>query len=187
MAALGAALQTRGLTTVLTREPGGTPVGDALREIFLRRDLRPGGMAELLLINASRSELVREVIRPALARGSAVLCDRYVHSSLAYQGYGRGVPLDLVRTVCNDATGGLMPDLTLYVDISTELSVQRVHERAAGHDRMELQDAAFFERVRTGYLELARGDSRIVVLDGSRPAEEVAAAALRELNEKVPL
>lgn len=186
MAAVAAALQARGLTIVLAREPGGTPLGDAVRELFLRTDLHPEPLAELLLINASRTHLVTEVIRPALAAGHVVLCDRYVHSSYAYQGFGRGVPPGIVRSVCDAATGSLMPEIVFYVDVTPELSRERVHARNAGHDRMELQDAAFFERVRNGYLQLAREDERIAVIDGSLPAADVVSAALARLEIPTP-
>ncbi len=181
MAAMGQALREEGLETVLTREPGGTPAGDAVREIFLHSAATLTPMTELLLINASRAEFVAGVIRPALERHAAVLCDRYTHSSLAYQGYGRGLPLELVRMTCAAATGGLAPDLTIYVDISYERSRERLAERGHGNDRMERQDADFFRRAREGFRELARRDPRIVQIDGEAPADEVMAQAMAAL------
>jgi len=181
MSAVAAALEARGYECITTREPGGTPTGDAVRELVLRSGTTITPVTEMLLMNASRAELVTHVIRPMLSEGVAVLCDRYVHSSLAYQGYGRGLPIELVRMTCMAATGGLMPDLTLYVDIGYETSRRRIDERALRRDRIEQEEAAFFERVRGGYKELAQRDSRIVELDGERPAAEVAAAALDAL------
>lgn len=182
MAAIERALRAEGHEVVTAREPGGTPSGDAVRKIFLEPALSVNAMAEMLLINASRSQLVADVIRPALARGAVVLCDRYVDSSLAYQGYGRRLSLDFVRTVCDAATGGLVPDLTLLVDISPETSRERVSARGAGHDRMEREDEAFHARVREGYLEIARRDPRFVVLEGERAPEMVADAAMAALS-----
>jgi dTMP kinase len=183
MSAVERTLRAEGREVVVTREPGGTPAGDAAREILLhKRDLAISPLTELMLMNASRAQLVTDVVRPALERGAVVLCDRYVHSSIAYQGYGRGLPLDLVRAVCDAATGGLMPDLVLLVDISYETSRTRLHVRGESHDRMEREDEMFHRRVRDGYLELARHDRRIVRIDGERAPEEVADAALAVLS-----
>jgi dTMP kinase len=183
MAAVERALRSEGRDVVVTHEPGGTPVGDATREILLhKRDLAIDPLTELMLMNASRAQLVADVIRPALERGADVLCDRYTHSSLAYQGYGRGVALDAVRWVCDAATGGLIPDLTLLIDISYETSRERISARGRGHDRMEREDEAFHRRIREGYLEIARHDERVVRIDGERAPEEVADAALAALS-----
>jgi dTMP kinase len=183
MAAVERALRAEGRDVVVTREPGGTPVGDAAREILLhKRDLAIDPLTELMLMNASRAQLVADVIRPALARGADVLCDRYTHSSLAYQGYGRGVALDAVRSVCDAATRGLMPDLTLLIDISYETSRARISARGRGHDRMEQEEEAFHRRIHDGYLEIARHDERVLRIDGERAPEEVADAALAALS-----
>lgn len=182
MAAVDHALRVEGQKTLVTREPGGTPTGDAVRKIFLQPDLHVGAMAETLLINASRAQLVADVIRPALERGVVVLCDRYVHSTLAYQGYGRGLPLDLVRRICDAATGGLMPDLTLLVDISNETSRKRLASRGDGHDRVEQEEDAFHRRVRDGFLDLGKRDPSVVTIDGERPTDEVVDAAMAALT-----
>lgn len=182
MAAVAAELELRGLESVLAREPGGTPSGDAIREIVLRKGTSLTPVTEMLLMNASRAELVAHVIRPMLSEGIAVLCDRYVHSSYAYQAYGRGLPIQLVRMTCAAATGGLMPDLVFYVDISYETSRARVKQRALERDRIEQEQAEFFERVRNGYKRLASEDSRIVVLDGEQAPERVAADALAAME-----
>ena len=183
MAAVERALRAEGHEVVVTREPGGTPAGDAAREILLhKRDMAIAPLTELMLMNASRAQLVAEVIRPALARGAVILCDRYTHSSLAYQGYGRGIPLDVVRAVCDAATGGLTPDLTLVVDVSYETSRARLSDRGGEHDRMEREEEAFHRRIRQGYLEIANTDERVVRIDGERAPEAVADAALAALS-----
>jgi dTMP kinase len=186
MAAVERALRAQGSEVVVTREPGGTPVGDAAREILLhKRDMPIDPVTELMLMNASRAQLVADVVRPALARGAVVLCDRYVHSSLAYQGYGRGIPLDAVRAVCDAATGGLMPDLTLLVDVQYETSRARLTQRGESHDRLEREEEAFHRRIRDGYLDIAKRDERVVRIDGERAPEEVADAALAALSAVV--
>lgn len=183
MAVVERALREEGHEVVVTREPGGTPAGDAAREILLhRRDVAISPLTELMLMNASRAQLVSDVVRPAIARGAVVLCDRYVHSSLAYQGYGRGIALDVVRAVCDAATGGLIPDLTLLIDVSYETSRARISERNQSHDRMEREAEEFHRRVRDGYLELARHDERFVRIDGERAPQEVADAAMAALS-----
>lgn len=182
MAAIERALRAEGHDVLVTREPGGTPVGDALRRILLDAPEQVTPVGELFMMNASRAQLVSEVIRPALERGAVVLCDRYMHSSLAYQGYGRGLPIEFVRAACDAATGGLMPDLTLLVDVSPETSRRRLASRGNGHDRLEREDDAFHRRVREGYLEIARHDERVVAIDGERPAEEVTDAAMAALS-----
>lgn len=182
MAAVDHVLRREGQETLVTREPGSTPAGDAMREIFLRPGLQLNPIAETLLINASRAQLVGEVIRPALERGVVVLCDRYVHSTLAYQGYGRGLPLDFVRALCDAATGGLMPDLALLVDISYDTSRKRLTARGDGHDRIEQEEDAFHRRVRSGFQELGKRDPSVVMIDGERPIEEVVDAAMAALS-----
>lgn len=182
MAVVERTLRAEGHDVLLAREPGGTPLGDAVRQIFLQPGLSVNPLAEMLLINASRSQLVLDVIRPALERGAVVLCDRYVHSTLAYQGYGRGLSLELVRMVCDAATRGLMPELTLLVDISPETSRHRVSSRGNGHDRLEREADEFHRRVREGYLDIAKHDPRVVLLDGERAPEEVADAAMAALS-----
>jgi dTMP kinase len=183
MTSIERALRAEGREVVVTREPGGTPVGDAAREILLhQRDMSIAPLTELLLMNASRAQLVSDVVRPALARGAVVLCDRYVHSSWAYQGYGRGIPLDVVRAVCDAATGGLMPDLALLIDVSYETSRARISGRSDRHDRMEREEEAFHRRIRDGYLRIAEQEERVVRIDGERRPEEVTDAALAALS-----
>lgn len=183
LASVERALRGLGHRTLVTREPGGTPAGDAVRAIVLEQTaLHVAPMTELMLMNASRAQLVAEVIRPALAQDVIVLCDRYADSSIAYQGYGRQLPLDLVRDVCNAATGGLQPDLTLLVDISVETSRRRLASRGNGRDRLEREELEFHRRIREGYLEMGRHEPRFVVLEGEREPEEVANAAMAALS-----
>jgi len=177
-------LRARGYTVVATREPGGTPLGDALRAVFVAPNVRIAPMAEALIVNASRAQHVQDVIEPALGAGIVVLCDRFGEATLAYQGYGRGLDLRRLRKLIACATGGRVPDLTLLVDIDVALSRERVtlraHAASDAIDRLEREGAAFHERVRAGYLDLARGNARIAILDGALPRETLLerAAAL---------
>jgi len=168
---LRAWLVADGLDVVATREPGGTELGEKLRDLVLH-----GGhvspWAEALMYAAARAQHVDEVIRPALERGATVICDRYVDSSVAYQGVGRELGLDRVLDLNLAAVDSLMPDRTFLL----ELDVEAVGERLRGeHDRLEREPMAFFERAAAGYRELAsRYPERIVVLDASLPADELA-------------
>ena len=171
---------TLGPGVVLTREPGGTALGRGVRGLLLdpvHRGMAPA--AEMLLFFADRAQHVAEVIRPALAQGQVVISDRYTDSSLAYQGYGRGLRLDLIYAMHEAGTGGLWPDLTLLLDLPAEQGLGRVASRGR-HDRLEAEVLEFHERVRQGYLELAgREPQRWVVLDGVG-SEDAVAARVRE-------
>lgn len=153
-----------GRTVMMTREPGGTPSGEAIRRLLQHdaTDEEMGMRTEVLLFCASRAQLVEQVIEPALAGGTWVLCDRFTDSTLAYQGYGRGFALDALRSLNAFATGGLIPDLTLLLDIPYEEGLRRVAARqgavASAGDRFERTERAFHERVRQGYLELAAAE-----------------------------
>ena len=163
-----------GERAVVTREPGGTAIGRGVRELLLdpaNGALSP--MAELLLYFADRAQNVAEVIRPALGRGLTVLCDRHVESSLAYQGYGRGLPLDAIHELAALATGGLRPDLIVLVDVPVEVGLARVGKRGA-HDRLEAEVRDFHERVRAGYESLRTEEpSRWLRLDGTASEDAV--------------
>ena len=186
VAALSERLRARGTETIVTREPGGTPVGDAIRKIFLQPGLEIAPLTEALLINAARAQHVVDVMAPALRRGATVLCDRFVDSSLAYQGYGRGIDLRFLRDLCDSATGGLVPDLTFVLDIPVAISRERTAMRDAGAgDRMEREDVHFYERVRRGFLELAQQGTHYHVIDATKPPEEVAAQAFRAMEARV--
>ena len=182
LAGLHAHIAGQGIALVQTREPGGTPVGEAVRAIVL--DPHARGMAaetELLLMFASRAQLVRETIAPALAVGQWVLCDRYVDASYAYQGGGRGQPAERIAELERWACAGLVPDLTLLLD----LSVATGRARAAGRgeaDRIETEADAFFERVRASYRARAAAEpARFRVIDASQPPEAVLQAAVAAL------
>lgn len=167
----------------MTREPGGTPVGDAIRQIFLEPGLQVAPLTEALLINAARAQHVVELIEPALRGGAVILCDRFVDSTLAYQGYGRGIDLAFLQELCDTASGGLVPNLTFVLDLPVVISRERVASRDGGvADRMEREDQAFYERVRRGFLDLARRAPHYRVLDATKPPEELIAQAFAALT-----
>jgi dTMP kinase len=174
LAALSRALIARGLPVVTTREPGGTPVGEAIRRVVLSAEF--SGMSartELLLYLASRAEHVELVIRPALTRGSVVLCDRFSEATLAYQAFGRGLPIDDVRALVGFGACGVEPDLVILLDLSVEDGLARVKERRAD-DRIDREAVAFHQRVRDGYLALAaQAPHRFKILDARRPLEDL--------------
>jgi dTMP kinase len=165
-----------GLDVVVTREPGGTPVGDRIREVLLSTEhtgMAP--MAELLLYEASRAELVAKVIEPALARGAVVLCDRFADSSTAYQAFARGLPLDDVLVLNALATAGRIPDLTLVFDVDPRVGLARARATGAA-DRLESEHLDFHQSVRAGFLTLAdREPARFAVIDASQTEDAVAA------------
>jgi dTMP kinase len=170
-------MQERGYPVLLVREPGGTAIGERIRDIL--HDPAHVGMtpwAEVFLFCASRAQLVAEVIRPALAAGRIVLCDRYADSTLAYQGYGRGLDLESLRMVLHLATGGLKPDLTFYLDVSPEEGLSRRQRGGGEWNRLDQEALEFHRRVRAGYRELAGLEPRRwVIVDAARPVEAVQA------------
>jgi dTMP kinase len=166
----------RGLEVLTCREPGGTPLGERLREALFGLDAAPTALAELLTFSAARAELVATVIRPALDRGELVLCDRFTDSTVAYQGYGRGLELATIEAVNAAATGGLTPDLRLLLDLDP--AAGRARGAAGGTDYLERETLAFHERVRAGFHALAaREPARWHVIDASGDIEAVSAAA----------
>jgi dTMP kinase len=181
-ARLAGALRERGHQVRLTREPGGTALGERLRAIVLAGDSGRGApidtRTDALLFNAARAQLVAEVIGPALAAGEIVICARFADSTLAYQGFGAGLPLDELRSVAKLATAGLSPDLTILLDVAPEVGLARKTDDA--HNRFESDfDLEFHHRVRTGFLELARQEpGRWRVIDAGRPTDDVAAEVL---------
>jgi dTMP kinase len=196
-------LRGRGYRVILTREPGGTRIGDMVRRILLDfRNTEMAAATETLLFSAARAQLVAEVIRPYLAYGGIVLCDRYADSTFAYQGYGLGRDLDELRAITQAATGGLKPDLTLYLDLPAEIGLERKHlarERHEGQrpplapvaglpaprgtrsehvewNRLDARELAFHKRVEQGYGELiAREPQRWRTVDAQQPIEAIAA------------
>jgi dTMP kinase len=172
LAWLAERLRGGGRELVVTREPGGTPLGEKLRGLLLHEPMDPG--TETLLMFAARHEHVQQVIRPALARGAWVLSDRFTDATFAYQGGGRGVPLAKLRALEDWVQEGLQPDLTLFFDVPVELGQARLQGASATLDRFEREARAFHERVRAAYLERARSDPRRMrVIDSSRGLGEI--------------
>jgi dTMP kinase len=166
-------LEGRGREVVVTREPGGTPAGERVRSVLLDPEVELHPRAEALLFAAARAELVEAVIRPALERGAVVLCDRYLDSSLADQGAARGLGQGPVEEVNRFATGGLLPDLVVLLDLDPASGLRR---RAGALDRIEAQDLGFHRRVRQAFRDLAAADpARFSVVDATAPVPEVAA------------
>jgi len=176
------------MDVLVTREPGGTPIGDQIRAILSSLDnasMHP--RTETLLFLAARAQLVEQVIRAHLALGGVVVCDRYGDSTLAYQGYGHGNDLDQISALLSFATGGLKPDLTLLLDVDVEVGLMR---RARGGDwnRLDAYDLAFHQRVRQGYHQLARAEpDRWVTIDAGQPPEQVQVEIQRVVSEKLQI
>ncbi|WP_433797387.1 dTMP kinase [Actinoplanes sp. CA-252034] len=182
---LAEALKAEGRDVVVTREPGATDIGSRIRGLVLDRDKTeaPSVRAEALLYAADRAHHVATVVRPALARGAVVISDRYVDSSLAYQGAGRTLPVQEVSWLSAWATGGLKPDLVVLLDVDPGVGLTRVDARGEGADRLESESRAFHDRVRYAFLDLAASDpKRYLVLDASRPADEIAGAVIERLS-----
>jgi dTMP kinase len=149
-------------------------IGEKLRDILLdKENLIMSKETELLLYEAARSQIVREVILPALVAGKMVICDRFYDSSTAYQGFGRGLDLEAVQFLNRFATGGLEPDITFFLDISARDARERMNGRESAEDRLEMEGLAFMEAVRRGYLDLAEKNNRIICLDAMRPVNEL--------------
>ncbi|HEU4521833.1 MAG TPA: dTMP kinase [Thermoanaerobaculia bacterium] len=188
---LGESLRERGVDCVVTKEPGGTPLADRIRAILLHSESTMDRLTELLLYAASRRQHVVEVIRPSLARGAVVLCDRFTDATLAYQGFGRLLDLDRLRSLNDWVTDSLRPDLTILYDIDEEAGLRRARSRneQATHDegRFEAEDLRFHRRVREGYLALAVAEpQRFVTVDGAGSVDEVFARTLAVLSERAP-
>jgi len=178
---LRTALQDAGYDVMLTREPGGTPVAEAVRKILLDPASRVTPRAELLLYEASRAQHTEEKIIPALEAGKIVVCERYTMSSCAYQGYGRGIDMDLVDAVNNIATRGLQPDLTFVMMMSDKYFLQRGESLFA--DRLELEKDEFRKKMREGYKELVKKTKNAVLIDADNTVEEIHAKILAYLKE----
>ncbi len=174
---LAARLVAAGLVPLVTREPGGTPLAESIRALTLDPAFAPGAVAEALLMVAARADLVASVIRPALAAGRIVLCDRYGDSTLAYQGAGRGLDPALLAGWNRAATGGLIPDLTLLFDVAPRLGLARRGGAAGEPNRLDLESEAFHTRVRERYLELARAQLTRQNPEASGPSRYSAPAA----------
>ncbi|HWE62404.1 MAG TPA: dTMP kinase [Chloroflexota bacterium] len=169
-------LEARGRRVVTAREPGGTPVGEQVRSLLLRSGEHMSAYTSLLLFNAARAELVTRVLQPALAAGSIVICDRFTDSTLAYQGYGEGVPLETVRRANDLGSQALMPDLTILLDIDAEEGLRR-RRQSSEWNTIDDRPLAFHQAVRSGFLALAAQEPRRwLVIDAARPVEEVQEA-----------
>jgi dTMP kinase len=187
---LAAALRERGRSVVVTKEPGGTPLANRIRAILLDSGNVIDPVAELFLFAASRRQNVMEVIRPAIARGDVVLCDRFTDSTLAYQGFGRLLTLDKLRALNDWATDSTRPDVVLIFDINEETGLTRARSRnegaAADEGRFELEDLRFHRRVREGYLALAAAEpQRYVVIDADGTADEVYERMMQALEGRL--
>ncbi len=176
-------LEEKGKEVLLTREPGGKGLGEKVREILLNYDGVVSDRCESFLFLADRAQNVDVIVKPALEEGKIVLCDRHTDSTVAYQGYGRGLNLDEIYMLNNLATGGKKPDITLVFDVDIETSMQRVGNEK---DRMESAGKEFFNKVRNGYLEIAKSEpDRVKVIDSTRTIEEVhkdVVAIVEKLN-----
>jgi dTMP kinase len=182
-------LQQIGRKVVSTREPGGTEIGEQVRNIIVHNSKGDEMRAEteLLLFAASRAQLVREIIAPNLIKGVVVLCDRYIDSSTVYQGVARNLSLDPVQQINQFAVGNVLPDLTIVLDVPTRVSLDRIHQRASDlPDRMERENIDFYKKVRDGYLVLARSlPKRFFVVDGTLPEEEIQKLIWAEVKSRI--
>ncbi|MGQ9667212.1 MAG: dTMP kinase [Anaerolineae bacterium] len=181
-------LRARGYDVLTTREPGGTRIGDQIRAILLdpaHTEMVPA--AEILLFSAARAQIVHEVILPHLQRGGVVLCDRFADSTLAYQGYGHGLDLDVLRVITAFATAGLTPDVTFYLDIPVEEGLRRkARAGRAEWNRMEQRELAYHQRVQDGYRRLIAAEpARWVVIDASKSIEEIHLQVVQEVERRL--
>ncbi|MGQ9516213.1 MAG: dTMP kinase [Anaerolineae bacterium] len=181
-------LRARGYDVLTTREPGGTRIGDQIRAILLdpaHTEMVPA--AEILLFSAARAQIVHEVILPHLQRGGIVLCDRFADSTLAYQGYGHGLDLDVLRVITAFATAGLTPDVTFYLDIPVEEGLRRkARAGRAEWNRMEQRELAYHQRVQDGYRRLIAAEpARWVVIDASKSIEEIHLQVVQEVERRL--
>lgn len=176
-------LESKGEQVELLREPGGTALSEQIREILLNpNNDKMDPSTELILLSASRAQLTREIIIPALERGNVVICDRYADSTLAYQGYGRGINLEWLEKLNAFATAGLKPDITLLVDLPVDEALNRMQSKS--FDRIEMEGIEFLEKVRSGYLELTdRFSKRYFMIDGMETIEEMSKKIINKIEE----
>jgi len=184
-------LQERGKGVTLTREPGGTAIGDIVRRILLHSGgISINSVTETMLYEACRAQLVRELIQPALANGDIVLCDRFTDSTIAYQGYGRGIDLETIASLNKIATDGVIPTLTLFFDIDPKIALKRAASRSSStksnvdEERFEKEGVVFHDKVRHGFKELANMEpKRIKVIDANRSPEEIHLDVMNEIDK----
>jgi len=176
-------LRTQGISTILTREPGGTPIGERIREVLLSPDHREmDPITELFLYLASRRQHIKELIEPSLKEGKIVITDRFSDSTMAYQGYGRGLDLSLIESLNRTATGGLSPDLTILLDVDVREGLSR--NLGIKSDRLEIEDIEFHEKVRRGFIEIAKKEPKRVFIvetkNGIKKTHDEILAIVRE-------
>jgi dTMP kinase len=177
-------LDILGVPHIVTRDPGGTPLGKQIRRILLNPENPVQPMSELLLYQADRAQHVAELILPALEKGQLVLCDRYIDSTMAYQGFGRGIDFAIIEQLNKIATGGLRPEMTILFDLESSDGLARLHP--GGHDRMEREALEFHHKVRNGYLQLAKAEpERWRVIDASKPMTTVQKELRKLLFDKL--
>jgi dTMP kinase len=179
-------LSLENFNVLVLREPGGTEIGEKIRTILLDKEV--SGMtdaSELFLFSASRSQLVEEVIKPALEGGMVVLCDRFYDSTTAYQGWGRGLSREAIDVVNLFATSGLTPDVTFFLDLPIDEVEKRMLRAKSGKDRMESNGEGFYEKVREGYLSLAKKEKRFVVIDAKQSIESIQDAVWQKVEKLV--
>jgi len=176
-------LASLGCDVLLTREPGGTSISEDIRSIILDvSNTEMSDITELLLYSAARAQLVEQLIKPSIEKNVTIICDRYVDSFYAYQGFGRGIDFGLLMKVTDIAIGGIMPDITFFFDLAPEIGLKRRIE-ATGSDRIENEDMVFHRKVYDGYRELARRyPRRIKTIDASKPAEDVWKDVRRQID-----
>lgn len=168
---------------LILREPGGTEIGEKIRSILLdKKNTGMTNVSELFLFSASRSQLVEEVIKPAIDGGFVVLCDRFYDSLTAYQGWGKGVALDAIRVINQCASSGIVPDLTFFLDIPVNEVERRMLRSHTSKDRMESNGRGFYERVREGYLDIAKKENRFHVIDGLQAVDTIQEAILSSVR-----
>ncbi len=186
MQRLSRELEKRGIPFKTTREPGGPHTAEVIREVILKKDFPIEPMTELFLLMASRYENTVKTIIPALQEGLIVISDRYRDSSVAYQGYGRGIPIEFVEELNEKATLGLKPDIVFIIDISVDEMLSRIDSRGGEKNRMDSQEIDFYRRARMGYLLMARQNpDRYVVLDGTMSEDELLAKIMDIMRQKM--
>ncbi|TDJ00449.1 MAG: dTMP kinase [Caldithrix sp.] len=183
---LHGALKDRKLPVLILREPGGTEISEKIRSVLLdNANHKMSAMTEVLLYSAARAQMVRENILPNLEKGTVVICDRYFDSTTAYQGFGRRIDLDFIKKLNNFATEEVVPDLTFLIDLDAKIALQRTKTAL---DRLEKEDSEFHQRVRKGYLEIARSNpDRFVVIDGTQSIEAIQDEIFMKIKLKLPL
>ena len=180
-------LKSLGISVVKTREPGGSELAEKIRELLLDpKNKKMSAAAELLLYLASRAQHVKDKIKPALESGKAVICDRFSDSTMAYQGYARGISKQLIKSMNDFAASGLKPDLTFYMDIDVGLGLKRACKRSGSKDRLELEKSSFHNKVRKGYISIAKREpNRIKIICGTQTIEKISEQVFLYADKKL--